>query len=89
MDQDLEAKLAELHRIEKLKGPRNPSREHQYFQPTQQPQTTAELNRLEALKRPTVLPPKVEPDWIAEQRERLQREARHERLKNAIGGRLR
>jgi hypothetical protein len=86
IDNEMEAKIAELDRIEKLKRP-------QPFYPTEAPLSRAaqqtECDRLEALKRPTVLPPQVAPDFIAEQRERLQREARHERLKAAIGGRLR
>jgi hypothetical protein len=84
-DLELEKKLAELARIEKLKGPSS-------FTPSSAPPSQeaqqAEWERLEALKKPRPVPPRIAPDFVQQTRERLQREARHERLKAATGGRL-
>jgi hypothetical protein len=89
MNDDFEQQLAEMDRIEKLKGPRNPSRAQQYFEPTLQPQAAEELERLEALKRARPVLPKPERDFIADKRDEMVREARHERIKAATGGRIR
>jgi hypothetical protein len=87
-DDEMEKKLAELARIEALKGPKNPTRASQYFQPTATGPTQEEYDRLEQLKKPTVLPPRPERDFIADKRAELQRDARKERLINATGGRI-
>jgi len=87
-DTEMEKKLAELDRIEKLKGPRNPSKAQQYFQPTATGPTQAEIDRIEAAKRPAVLPPRPERSFIDDKREQMQRDARKERLIAATGGRL-
>jgi hypothetical protein len=85
MNDDMEKKIAEMARIEKLKGP-SP------FTPSEPPISKearqTEYERLEALKQPRPVQPRVEPDFVAQTRERLEREARHERLKAATGGRL-
>jgi hypothetical protein len=87
-DDEMEAQLAELDRIEKLKGPRSPSRAAQYFQPSPPQDMQAEQERLENLKRPRAVPPRVEPDFIQQKREDMQAAARHERIKAATQGRL-
>jgi hypothetical protein len=92
MNDEDEAKLQELNRLEKLKGPRN-SREQAYFQaaPPTADETAwqeAQAQRQEALKKNPVLPPRQPRNFIADTRERLEREARHERLKAATQARL-
>jgi hypothetical protein len=88
-----ERKLQELDRIEKLKGPRNPSRAQAYFVPAPLTQeqlqaATAEAKRQERAKRPAVLPPRPETDFIADKRPQMQRDANKERLIAATGARL-
>jgi hypothetical protein len=83
MTDEMEKQLAEMVRLERLKGPRNPNRAQQYFQPSPPQDMQAEYERLENLKRPRQLPPRPEPDFIAE------REATKERLIAATGARLR
>jgi hypothetical protein len=92
MTDDMEKQLAEMDRLERLKGPRN-SRAQAYFQPA--PPTAdetawreAQAQRQEALKKNPVLPPRQPRNFLADTRERLEREARHERLKAATGARL-
>ena len=84
-DDDMEKKVAEMARIEKLKGP-SPFTPSEPLISKEARQT--EYERLEALKQPRVPPPHVPPDFVAQTRERLEREARHERLKAATGSRL-
>jgi len=83
-DED-EQKLQRLAFMERLKGP-SP------FAPSSPPPSevaqATERERLEALKRPIVRPTLPKPDFITQERERLLREQRHERLKAAIGGRI-
>lgn len=91
---EMEKQLAEMNRIEKLKGPRSPSREQQYFRPAPLTQAqleadAAEADRHERMKRPMVLPPKPERNFIEDAREQMQRDARKEQLIAATGARLR
>jgi hypothetical protein len=92
-DDNMEKQIAEMARIEKLKGVRTPTRAQQYFQPARPTQEqleadATEADRHERLKRPTVLPPKAERDFIADKRTEMEAAARHERLKAASGARL-
>jgi hypothetical protein len=93
MTDDMEKQLAEMDRIEKLKGGRNPTRAQQYFTPAplteeQLQAMAAEQERVERLKKPPVLPPRQEPDFIQQKREQMQRDQRKEQLINATGSRI-
>jgi hypothetical protein len=87
-DEEMERRLAELVRLEQLKRPLPP-----YTPPPPTPEQIAaeqlERQRLESLKRPSPLPPRPTPDFAAEQRARMEREKRHERIKAAVNGGLR
>jgi hypothetical protein len=92
-DNEMEKQLAELNRLEQLKGPRNPTRAQQYFQPAPLSQEqlqamTVEAERQERAKRPAVLPPRPESDFIADKRAQMERDARKEQLIAATGSRL-
>lgn len=87
-DKEIEQRVAELARLENLKKPLPP-----YTRPAPSPAQIAaeqaERQRLESLKRPAPLPPRPTPDFAAEQRARMEREKRHERIKAAANGGLR
>jgi hypothetical protein len=83
---DDEQMLQEQARIEKLKGPKNPSNAQAYFVPA--PPTPAEIDarkaqagRQERAARPAVLPDRVEPDFLEAKRAELARQRLHEKLK--------
>jgi hypothetical protein len=92
-DNEMEATLTEMARIESLKGPRNPTRAQQYFQPApptpeQLQAMTAQADRQERAARPAVLPSRPEPNFLEDKRAQMQRDARKEQLIAATGSRL-
>jgi hypothetical protein len=84
-EQDTEY-LERLAFLEKLKGPRNPTPPYVPPPPTaeQLAAEQAERERIERVKSPSRLPPKPERDFMQEQRQRLERERLHEKLKGAM-----
>jgi hypothetical protein len=79
MNDDMEAKLAEMDRINRLKGPKNPLPAAQYFRPApltkeQLEYDAAEADRHERMKRAIALPPKQERNFIEDAREQMQRD---------------
>jgi hypothetical protein len=84
-DDDLEKRLAERVRLENLKQPL-PLYTPPPLTPEQIAAAQAERQRLEKLKQPTPLSlsPKLAPDFAQQERERLERERRHEWLKGAF-----
>jgi hypothetical protein len=82
-DDDLEKRLAERVRLENLKQPL-PTFAPPPLTPEQIAAAQAERVRLENLKKPALLPPKPAPDFAQLERERMERERRHEWLKGAL-----